>query len=35
LKNTSLIAILSDSAFLAVFSVIAMAAATMLFKRTL
>jgi hypothetical protein len=35
LKDTSLIAIGPDIAFLAVFTVIAMAAATMLFKRTL
>jgi ABC-2 type transport system permease protein len=35
LKNTSLMAIGSDVAFLAVFTVIAMAAATMLFRRTL
>ena len=35
LKNTSLMAISTDVAFLAIFSIVAMAAATMLFKRTL
>jgi ABC-2 type transport system permease protein len=35
LKNTSLMAIGTDVAFLAIFSVIAMVAATLLFKRTL
>jgi ABC-2 type transport system permease protein len=35
LKNTSLIAILPDLAFLAAFAVLAMGAATLLFKRTL
>ena len=35
LKNTGFVAISSDLAFLLIFSVIAMSAATMLFKRTL
>jgi len=35
LKNTGLAAIVTDIAFLAVFTVVAMAAATALFKRTL
>ena len=35
LKNTGLVAIGTDIAFLAVFTVVAMAAATALFKRTL
>jgi ABC-2 type transport system permease protein len=35
LKNTGLIAIVPDLAFLSVFTVLAMAAATMLFRRTL
>ena len=35
LKNTGLMAIAPDMAFLAIFTIVAMAAATLLFRRTL